>query len=468
MALLKRSYAFTVVALFLLLSLCTGCRESPDERIRKDVAAAQDLIEQGDNERALELLLEAQARLDESVSPGTRIALYTAFVDPYYNSYSHRFGRAQSYALRAVETAREADSLQWLPVLLWNLVINTQDMDSASMYLRECRDLSDRYGEAYMAARSRIFLAKIDWLSGDRERAERIFDSISVRGQMENLPLLHLELDIERAGLYNNSGENEKALSLLQTIDRDSLSLDGRISLYWMLDNISRKEGRWEAALTYSDSLAICRDSIQRLTSSMHLEQVEGNYSRKLMQKEERQSRFLWLSGAAFLILLIVIFFLNRDRSLRRHQMKLIADIAELNVKLREAERDEVSEQMDLLSPLMEKLRLTKEFYFTLPVASLVAQLNMMPNPDDIPKEKLKELTESVVGTFSEISVDLRHTEPALTQDDSLFCLLCYVGISKDVAGAIMKSSEDALRKRKSRIKQKISSDDLFNLIFSK
>ena len=68
MALLKRSYAFTVVALFLLLSLCTGCRESPDERIRKDVAAAQDLIEQGDNERALELLLEAQARLDESVS----------------------------------------------------------------------------------------------------------------------------------------------------------------------------------------------------------------------------------------------------------------------------------------------------------------------------------------------------------------------------------------------------------------
>lgn len=82
-------------------------------------------------------------------------------------------------------------------------------------------------------------------------------------------------------------------------------------------------------------------------------------------------------------------------------------------------------------------------------------------------REKIKTFTESVIGSFSEVAANMRQTVSALTQDDALFCLLSYIGANKDVSGVIMRSSEDALRKRKSRIKQKLPTE-LFDLFFSK
>ncbi len=226
--------------------------------------------------------------------------------------------------------------------------------------------------------------------------------------------------------------------------------------------------------MVYGDSLTLCRDSINKIISTEKLSQAENKFSAKLIREEEKQRRLWWVAGAGALILIIVIVFLAKSRAMKSRQVGLIKKISELNVRLAALENvqepqsdDKISPLIENLSPLIEKMRLTKEFYFTLRESSLVSQLNMVPNPDDIPKEKLKALAESVIGNFSEVSVLLRQAAPSLTQDDALFCLLSFIGLEKGALGAVMRSSDEALRKRKSRVKQKLPSE-LFDVIFSK
>ncbi len=443
-----------------------GCREEHSKRIEQDLERVAELREIGENEKALEILLDAQSRLDETATPKLRVNLYTALLVPYYDSYSHRYGIAKEYAKKAVEVAREADSLQWLPGLLWNVVLNTDSNDTVITLLSECRDLSDLYGDRIMAIRSRIFLAKAIYLKGDFEEAERIFDSIA--GMNRKLVSYNrIELDMERAWMYRREGDTEKALSILSSLDSDSLSLDGKTMRFEELYEINRKAGRFREALAYGDSLALCRDSINKVISTEKLSRVENKFSVKLIREEEKQRLFWWVSGAAALIMIMIIVFLYKSRAMKSRQVRLIKKISELNVRLAALENATDLQPDDKIAPLFEKMRLTKEFYFTLQESSLVSQVNMVPNPDDIPKEKLKALTESVIGSFSEVSAHLRQAAPPLTQDDALFCLLSYVGLEKGALGAVMRSSDEALRKRKSRVKQKLPGE-LFDAIFSK
>ncbi len=377
---------------FLSIIVLVGCRESRERSIERDLERAYELRAAGEDEKAFELLLDAQSRIDETISPTLKVNLYTALMVPYYDAYTYRFGAAKEYAKKSVEVAREADSLQWLPGLLWNLVLNTTNADSVITYLKECRDLSDVYDNSYMALRSRIFLAKAIYLKGDHAEAERIFDSISMmKPHLQNDH--RVDLAMERAWMYRHNGENEKALELLETVRSDELSLDGKTMRYEELYEINRATGRFERALIYRDSLAICQDSINTIKSSEKLSEVENKYSKRLIREEEKQRLIWWIGGGSVLILIIVILFLNKNRVMRRRQVKLIERISELNVRLVELEnREDVEPNNDTLSPLIEKLRLTKEFYFTLPQSGLVGQLNMVPNPDDIPKGENKDV----------------------------------------------------------------------------
>ncbi len=462
----------TVFCLIVLIGMIS-CRENRSKRIERDLDRVAELRATGEDDKALEILFDAQSRLDETVSPEVKVNLYTALLVPYYDSYSHRYGIAKEYAKKAVEVAREADSLEWLPGLLWNVVLNTNSNDTVISLLSECRDLSDLYGNKIMAMRSRIFLAKATYLRGDFKEAERIFDSISgMDGQLESYN--RIELDMERAWMYRHEGDMERALSILSALNSDSLSLDGKTMRFEELYEINRNAGRFREALVYGDSLTLCRDSINKIISTEKLSQAENKFSAKLIREEEKQRRLWWVAGAGALILMIVIIFLAKSRAMKSRQVKLIKKISELNVRLAALENvqetqsdDKISPLIENLSPLIEKMRLTKEFYFTLRESSLVSQLNMVPNPDDIPKEKLKALTESVIGNFSEVSVLLRQAAPSLTQDDALFCLLSFIGLEKGALGAVMRSSDEALRKRKSRVKQKLPSE-LFDVIFSK
>lgn len=213
-----------------------GCRENPSKIIERDLNEAYDLIEKGENEKALELLLDAQSHVDDDVSPALRAKLYQLLTGPYYHAY--RIGSSKEYAEKAVKAARAADSLQWLPSLLWNLALSTQNVDSVEMLLSECRDLSKVYGLHSMAVRSRIFLAKMSLLKGDPAKAERIIDSLASQSDLDEG--LMIDLQMQRALAYKHQGKYPEAIKELDSIPRVGLSIDGKSNLYEMLYGAAR------------------------------------------------------------------------------------------------------------------------------------------------------------------------------------------------------------------------------------
>ncbi len=452
-----------IIFLFIII-LAIGCSRSPSERIERNLAKAYELTEKGETEQAFDLLLEAQSWIDDDVPPAVRAKFYMAITAPYYNAYN--IGNSKVYAEKAVEAAREADSLRWLPNLLWNLVLSESNVDSVNILLKECRDLSDRYGFSFSAGRSRIFIAKISTLKGDTEEAERILDSVAANPELA----LNNEIDLllHRALIYEHERKYTDAMRALDSIQSGELSLDGKTNLYQMRYEISRSSGRMGEALLYRDSLAICQDSVNKIKSSEILTAAESDYSKRMIKEEAKQRLVWWICGAVLVLMIGVVAFLFRSRSMKSRQLKLIEKISVLNARLVELENKNAEvDASDTLTPIIEKFRLTKEFYFTLPQSDLVSMLNMIPNPDDIPKDKLKALIESVTGTFAEACNNLRQSEKDMSQDDVWLCVCHYIGLSKGVTGALMKASDDALRKRKSRIKQKMPTP-LFDLFFCK
>ncbi len=464
---MKTSRLLILLTLLTLMGGVIGCRENRSDQIQKDLNKAYELMNAGENEKAVELLLEAESQLDETVSPRVKVSLYHALTGPYYNAYSGRGGRSKEYAKKAIAIARETDSLQWLPGLLWNLALNTTNVDSVSSLLSECRDLSDRYGNSVMSGRARRFLASIYFHYRDNQsEGERILDSLANKPDLDSDT--HLEITMERATFYRAKGDYKSGIETLKSIGSKSLSLDGKISKYGSLYDMERESGNYESALIYRDSLALFQDSINKIKTTNKLSEIENQRNQALI-REEGKRRLIWsIGGGVALLLIVTIFFLNRNRRMKARQVKLIEKISRLNLRLSELESEKSKEDStDIVAALIEKFRLTKEFFFTLPESALIGQLNMAPNAEDIAKEKLKALTDSIIGNFSESCANLRQIAVAATPEDTLMCMLFFVGLHKDVVEVIMKTSDDALRKRKSRVKQKLP-PELFDLFFSK
>ncbi len=464
---MKTSRLLIILTLLTLMGGTFGCRENRSDRIQKNLEKAYELINAGENEKAVELLLEAESQLDETVSPRVKVSLYQTLSAPYYNAYSGRGEKSKEYSEKALAVARETDSLQWLPGLLWNVVINSEDVDTIISLLSECRDLSDRYGYKLMSGRSRRSIANCLFHDlGKQDEGEKILDSLA--NNPDYASILHIEIALEQAYIYRVKEDYNAAIKTLKSICSDSLSLDGKTTKFSLLYNSERNLGNYEEAMIYQDSLVIYKDSINKIKTTTKLTEVEAQHAQAMIREEGKRRLFWSIGGGVALLLIVTIFFLNRNRRMKAHQVRLIKKISRLNLRLSELESEETKEDpTDVMAALIEKFRLTKEFYFTLPESALIGQLNMVPNAEDIAKDKLKALTDSIIGNFSESCANLRQIAVAATPEDTLMCMLFFVGLHKDVVEVILKTSDDALRKRKSRLKQKLPAP-LFDLFFTK
>ncbi|MCH5247262.1 MAG: hypothetical protein J1E99_03800, partial [Muribaculaceae bacterium] len=64
-------------------------------------------------------------------------------------------------------------------------------------------------------------------------------------------------------------------------------------------------------------------------------------------------------------------------------------------------------------------------------------------------------------------SNNLKDEFPSLSSDDLLLCIMSYLGLNKEIIAVLLKSSEDAIRQRKSRLKKKVTSE-VFDFFFYK
>ncbi len=161
-----------------------------------------------------------------------------------------------------------------------------------------------------------------------------------------------------------------------------------------------------------------------------------------------------------------------KRRLMMRKQIELNEQILKLNLRIAQLteshnEGDTPANEVnaDVQPEIIKKLRLNKELFMRKPVYSRLKQLNLKRDSDAIDKTTVKEILEGVIGQFADVCSNLRQLYPDMTSGDVLYCSIIYVGFSKEVASVAFGSSEDALRRRKSRIKQKLP-QAVFDAIF--
>jgi hypothetical protein len=87
-------------------------------------------------------------------------------------------------------------------------------------------------------------------------------------------------------------------------------------------------------------------------------------------------------------------------------------------------------------------------------------------HPAPLSATERKELSQLLDECFIQVNTNLR-SEGKLTHDDMRCCLLALLGCSVQVIGMCIGSSAEAVKTRKSRLKEKLPKD-IFEWVFAK
>ena len=271
------------------------------------------------------------------------------------------------------------------------------------------------------------------------------------------------ELANVRLNYLISSKSFDKAKETLNAQNVRDLNLYGRLSRYQNLYAIEIGKGRYESALEYRDSIDGIKNNIDSISFDEKLSKTESEFASKL-EKEKRNREFTVIIALCIIIILSVFLFGGiKRRILMKKQLELNEQILKLNLKIAQLteshdESDTVgqNDNTDIQPEVIEKLRLNKELFMSQPVYSRLKQLNLKRDSETIDKRAAREILDGVIGQFADVCSNLRLLYGGMTYDDVLYCAAIYVGFSKELASVAFGSSEDALRRRKSRIKQKL------------
>ena len=460
-------FLFLTLTLLSIIAILLPSCQSYDDKLQKNLEEVDRLIDAEKHDEALTRLLDINDNLQDNVSPEVRSEIANKLGTIYYTQYQRE--KAHYYVLDAVNYSRQAEDKKALGRYLWNLALAVSDMDSLTQILGECRDINRKYDNTFMENKARIFLSRFAAIKGDSEKAKLIYDSIAASNSGKNRSeIIDLELEILHSDLCATNDDYEGALNILHNIKINDISLDGKVTRFDRLYKITKQCGDYNLAFSYRDSMEMYRDSINSLKISDRTSKIENEYSQRLMREKIERNVAVWSGIGVAILLLIIIFFLVRQRKLKTAQLALIEKISDLNIRIAAltTETEEMRQDSEMEQSIAEKLRLTKAFFQTRPQYSTLKRLNLLRDTEEIDRQKSKEILDAVIGQFADACANLCHLFPTLTKDDSLYCAVFYTGFSKEVASVALKASEDALRRRKSRIKQKLS-PEMFEFIFN-
>lgn len=437
--------------------------------IEKELARSAALKTEGDSHNAMSALLNAQTHIDNTTPLRLKLDVYTQLGAAFYDV--HKLEDAQRFFLKSVDEARSFDSISRHPELLWNLVLTVNNSDFVKQILTECRDICD--GDIdfrSLGLRSRIALSKVYVMEGDARTAKEILDSIPASSLSDYI--LRTEVLMQQATIDLANKDFDSGIAILEKFNKDSLSLDGNVDRFYLISQAYREKGDYHSALTYRDSLTSCLDSIQSMRMSESINKVESEYNERIEKGKSERKTIIIVGIAVVLSLLIFVLLLNRSRRLKERQIALVNQISLLNLRLsslQEKPDTELSEESvaERVNALTSKLTLNKELFMSLPQFSLVTQANLERNAEDIPKNKQKDIVDTIIAIFSDVCNNLKEEYPTLSSDDMLLGIMSLLGLNKEVISTLLKSSDDALRQRKSRMKKKVS-PEIFELFFSK
>lgn len=453
-----------VIAIFLSLVACDNNHVS---EYYSKIQKAEDLISQDKNDEALSLLFELENNLDETILDTLKYKVLSRIGSIYYSDFKK--DKADDYFNKALAVARKCGK-DYESMALWNRCLTISDNDSILIYLKDCQNISHASGSRYTEAMSGINLASAYIQTQNLDKAREILDTMEY--VVGNDSVLINELANARLNYLIRSKNFEDAKGILDAQNVRDLNLYGRLSRYQNLYAIEIGKGRYESALEYRDSIDGIRNNIDSISFDEKLSKTESEFATRLYKEKKNREITAIIALCIIIIILVFLFAGIKRRLMMKKQLELNEQILKLNLKI--AQLTESHDESDTVGQndntyiqpeVIEKLRLNKELFIRQPIYGRLKQLNLKRDSETIDKAMAREVLDGVIGQFADVCTNLRQLYDGMTYDDVLYCAAIYVGFSKEVASVAFGSSEDALRRRKSRIKQKLPTA-VFEAIF--
>lgn len=277
-----------------------------------------------------------------------------------------------------------------------------------------------------------------------------------------------------KGDILSNSNRADSAI-FYWNIGKKSSDIHVKASSYLNLFKESKKMKDWKDAVIYADSFIVFYDSINTMSYRAELDSLMDNHMIELYKIEftNRHRQIINVLVVVFILLFFILIILHlwRDRCRKKRILDLQCRLSENRVETVLINDDSAS---TLQSTNIELHRLEQErieicmslFEITEGYTKLNELKKTMPKERIVKAKNYRQIiVRDIRKTFVDVMANLKINCMSLTNDDLLYCVLILIQCPKEVIMDVMDSSSDAIKSRKNRIKNKMSSD-FFESIF--
>lgn len=460
-----------LVSALAIFTASTSCSEK--RKAGEIIADAFRLSNEGRYDEAQVKALEAEEMMENEPSPEDKESLSRLYGLIYYQQGIP--DKADEHIRQALNYAAEMQDTSLLIINRFNLGLCATSSKEAITNFEQAANLAKLAGNELQQASSLEKLAQVYISTNDFVKAQQLLDE-SAR-LCENDITQQGEIAVTQCRLWLAEGKSDLALEGYKSINPDSLNVHGRLFRATAICDILTQKGDYKNALLYKDSVYLYNDSIRQLDGSRQVEEIEKAYQANIERKNIRFQILLWSAVMILTAILIILFFVLKNLQLKRKQVELSDKISKLNTRIAELlhKPDEsegltdimVKERAPLSQLLEKKYELSLEMFRSQSQYELLRKLNLIREMSSENRTETKNVYDSIIGRFSGCCSDTRQAFPGMTNDDCIFCTMNFIGCSKEVISVAMGASEEALRRRKSRIKQKLP-EEMFLFFFTR
>lgn len=381
-------------------------------------------------------------------------------------------GNVAEEAYRSAYRILKGESGQIYPLRgIARVFLLQNEKDSALYYYQQALDCalavqdSDLIGALYHDF-AMLYNEKKEYIQADKYASKVI--AIVSQDKLVNAYLL-------KAKIMLNLNELDSA-SYFFNKDMNELDIYGKVACYDGMYQIAKKKGEWTTAVENMDAYRVLYDSIQIMSDNEELIKLMDKHQLEEHKRKLSEHNKILLASLiiAFFSLMVmcVFYFMWNDRKRKKHYIALQHELTQKRVDAMLLKEEEVSESnkehIDKKRSELteEQIQLCISVLKTTDCYDQLEALEKATHKQLLTMRGLrKEMRSAISSAFVDVMVNLKERYPTLTGDDVFYCVLSLLCCSKFVVMELMDATSDALKTRKSRIKNKVDAQ-IFERVF--
>lgn len=330
-------------------------------------------------------------------------------------------------------------------ILIINGYTIKEDYDSASSYIEQCKQISEKMSVGSLSQFYSVYLTYLIRCGSEYEINYIINEYIN------SIPYSHIDW-LTLTNAYITIGEYNEALQSISQYKNDN-HIDSILKYRALISIVYEKLGRYEESLRAYKDYMVASDSLDYAIIRQDTKFVEERHNLELQTLRERESKtqvLLW--AAMFIILLLVIIVFIRYRLKVNRMEKALAEQASEKYRLLylqiEEERDNLNDLLaqstelapDIKTAVGKRLELLNKFFTA-----------FITNNSDIDRTASKEMEELLANkdtfmTSTKLAFAGSHPkfikyleERGLTDWEISYCCLYALGLKGKEVGSYIK-----------------------------